>query len=431
MPDAHIRPTGNLPKLTLHIPEPRFRPGDVADFSDIIVPDAGTTPRPAETVKPADMRDLAYGLIRVLDDADQAVGQWNPRISAERLRAMLRYMLLLRIFDDRMFRAQRQGKTSFYMKSTGEEAVSVAATMALASDDMCFPSYRQQGILITRDYPLVDMMNQIYSNRGDMLKGRQLPIMYSAKSHGFFSISGNLATQYPQAVGWAMASAARGDSRIAAVWCGEGSTAEGDFHNAMTFAAVYNAPVIMNIVNNQWAISSFSGFAGSERTTFAARAVGYGIAGLRVDGNDPLAVYAATQWAADRARTNHGPTLIEHFTYRAEGHSTSDDPNAYRAREEYAAWPLGDPLLRLKAHLEALGEWDDARHDALTIELTEFVKKEQKEAEKNGILGHGLHQPLETMFDDVFEHLPAHLIEQREQMLAEQTRKFGPGVKAS
>lgn len=425
MPDADNRRSDNLAPLKLHIPEPRFRPGDTPDFSDIVVPAAGETTRPSEDCAPQNMRDNAYGLVRVLGSDDLAVGPWDPRLSPEKMRTMLRYMLVQRAFDDRMFRAQRQGKTSFYMKATGEEAVAVAATMALNRDDMCFPSYRQQGILIARDYPMVDMMNQIYSNRGDALKGRQLPIMYSSKEYGFFSISGNLATQYPQAVGWAMASAARGDTRIAAVWCGEGSTAEGDFHSAMTFAAVYNAPVIMNVVNNQWAISSFSGFAGGERTTFAARAVGYGIAGLRIDGNDPLAVYAATQWAADRARTNNGPTLIEHFTYRAEGHSTSDDPSAYRAREEYAAWPLGDPVLRLKAHLIAIGEWDEARHDALTLELADTVKATQKQAEKNGILGHGMHQPFETMFEDVFEHMPAHLAEQRDQMLAEQARKFG------
>jgi 2-oxoisovalerate dehydrogenase E1 component alpha subunit len=142
------------------------------------------------------------------------------------------------------------------------------------------------------------MINQIYSNRADRLKGRQLPIMYSSREYGFFTLSGNLTTQYPQAVGWAMASAIKGDSRIAASWIGEGSSAEGDFHAAMTFATVYNAPVILNIVNNQWAISSYSGFAGAERTTFAARAIGYGMAGLRVDGNDALAVYAATDWAA-------------------------------------------------------------------------------------------------------------------------------------
>lgn len=409
----------NLPPLSLHVPEPRFRPGDVADFSDLDIPPAGASRRPDIADKASAFHELAYGLIRVLDDSGQAVGPWNPRLSPDVLRRMLRSMALTRAFDERMFRAQRQGKTSFYMKSTGEEAVSIGAALALAADDMCFPSYRQQGILITRGYPLEMMMNQIYSNRADPLKGRQLPIMYSARDHGFFSISGNLTTQYPQAVGWAMASAARGDTRIAATWCGEGSTAEGDFHSACTFASVYRAPVILNVVNNQWAISSFSGFAGAESTTFAARAIGYGIAGLRVDGNDVLAVYAAMQWAAERARTNQGPTLIEHFTYRAEGHSTSDDPSAYRSAQEYGAWPLGDPIVRLKQHLVAIGEWDDARHEAMDLECAEQVKAAQKAAEKNGVLGHGMHQPFETMFEDVYEEMPWHLREQSQQMLDE------------
>jgi len=424
------RPKDNLAPLHLHVPEPKFRPGDKADFSDVVVPPVDAIARPDEAVKPADIHPLAYGLVRVLGDDDQATGSWNPGLDADKLRLMLRKMLTLRAFDDRMFRAQRQGKTSFYMKSYGEEATSVATTMALQRDDMCFPSYRQQGILITRDYPIIEMMNQIYSNRGDKLKGRQLPIMYSAKDYGFFSVSGNLTTQYPQAVGWAMASASRGDTRISAVWCGDGSTAEGDFHSALTFAAVYNAPVIFQVVNNQWAISSFSGFAGSERTTFAARAIGYGIAGLRVDGNDVLAVYAAMEWAANRARTNNGPTLIEYFTYRGEGHSTSDDPNAYRPAEEYAEWPLGDPVDRLKAHLIVLGEWDEERHSTLAAELSDEVKAIQKDAEKNGILGHGLHHPFETMFEDVFEEMPWHLKEQCEQVLEEQRDKFGSEWKA-
>jgi 2-oxoisovalerate dehydrogenase E1 component alpha subunit len=365
------------------------------------------------------MHDLAYGMVRVLGDDNEAVGPWDPKLDSDTLRKMLRAMALTRAYDQRMFRAQRQGKTSFYMKCTGEEAVAVAATFALDRDDMCFPSYRQQGILIARDWSLVDMMNQVYSNSKDRLKGRQLPIMYSTKEGGFFSISGNLATQFPQAVGWAMASAAKGDTRIAASWTGEGSSAEGDFHSACTFAAVYKAPVILNVVNNQWAISSFSGFAGAEATTFAARAVGYGIAGLRIDGNDALAVYAATQWAAERARTNKGPTLIEHFTYRAEGHSTSDDPSQYRSADEAAEWPLGDPIARLKNHLIAMGEWDEDRQAAMDLECAEQVKTAAKQAEKNGILGHGLHQPLETMFEEVFEEMPWHLREQEEEMLAE------------
>ena len=423
---AGDNPRANLQPLSLHVPEPKFRPGDAVDFGEVEIPAAGPRGRPDSADDARSFTDLAYAMVRVLDDDGRAVGPWNPKLSPDMLRRMLRNMALVRAFDERMFRAQRQGKTSFYMKSLGEEAVSVAAAAALADDDMCFPSYRQQGVLISRGCPLTDMMNQIYSNAGDKLQGKQLPIMYSERRFAFFSISGNLTTQYPQAVGWAMASASRGDTRIAATWCGEGSTAEGDFHSALTFATVYRAPVIFNVVNNQWAISSFSGFAGAEATTFAARAVGYGIAGLRVDGNDALAVYAATEWAAERARTNQGPTLIEHFTYRAEGHSTSDDPTQYRSAGEPTAWPLGDPVVRLKDHLIAIGEWDEERHAAQDLELAETVKTAQKEAEKNGILGHGLHQPLDTLFDGVFEEMPWHLKEQQAQMLTEETASGRP-----
>jgi 2-oxoisovalerate dehydrogenase E1 component alpha subunit len=423
-PQSTGRPGGNLPPLELHVPEPLYRPGDPVDYAGLAIPPAGAQPRPDESCPPAETHPLCTDLIRVLGDDDRAVGPWDPRLDAETLRRMLRTMALTRAFDDRMYRAQRQGKTSFYMKCTGEEATAIAPAFALADDDMVFPSYRQQGILIARGYPLVEMMNQIYSNRADRLKGRQLPIMYSARAYGFFSLSGNLATQYPQAVGWAMASAIKGDSRIAASWIGEGSSAEGDFHAALTFAAVYNAPVVLNVVNNQWAISSFSGFAGAERTTFAARAVGYGVAGLRVDGNDALAVFAATRWAADRARANMGPTLIEHFTYRAEGHSTSDDPSSYRSAQEATDWPLGDPVARLKRHLVALGEWSDDQHAAMDREVAEQVKAASKEAEKSGILGHGLHHPFKTMFEDVFEDLPWHLQEQAEQAIRERRIKW-------
>ena len=423
---AGEHPRANLQPLRLHVPEPKFRPGDPVDFVGVDIPPAGAARRPDTAESAHDFTDLAYTMVRVLDEDGRAVGPWDPKLSPDMLRRMLRNMALLRAFDERMFRAQRQGKTSFYMKATGEEAVAIAAAQALDADDMCFPSYRQQGLLIARGYPLVEMMNQIYSNTGDKLQGKQLPIMYSAKDFGFFSISGNLTTQYPQAVGWAMASAAKGDTRIAATWCGEGSTAEGDFHSACTFASVYRAPVIFNVVNNQWAISSFSGFAGAESTTFAARAIGYGIAGLRVDGNDALAVYAATLGAAERARTNAGPTLIEHFTYRAEGHSTSDDPTQYRSAGEPTAWPLGDPIARLKQHLIVIGEWDEERHAAQDRELAEYVRAQQKDAEKNGILGHGLHQPLDSLFDGVFEEMPWHLREQQAQMIAEEEASGRP-----
>ena len=415
--DPNIRP--NAPKLELHVPEPPFRPGDTPDFSSLQVSAAGSAPRPDTNVAAAETHPLTTALVRVLGDDNKAVGPWDPKLDADTLRKMLRDMVTVRIFDDRMYRSQRQGKTSFYMKCTGEEAIAVAAQTALASDDMHFPTYRQQGLLISRGYPLTEMMNQIYSNKGDKLKGRQLPIMYSDKAHGFFSISGNLGTQFPQAVGWAMAAAIKGDSRIAMGWIGDGATAEGDFHSAMTFAAVYNVPVILATVNNQWAISSFSGIAGAERATFAQRAVGYGIAGLRVDGNDALAVYAAVKWAADRARANGGPTLIEFFTYRAEGHSTSDDPSGYRPTNEAKAWPLGDPIERLKAHLLALGEWDEERHAALTAQCDAEVRAAQKESEKIGILPDQGKDDIGSMFDDVYADVPWHLAEQREAALDE------------
>jgi len=417
-------PGTNQPRLRLHVPEPRHRPGDPVDFAPLQVSVPGAQPRPDETCEAAATHPLCLDLVRVLGDDDLAHGPWDPRLDAATLVRMLRLMALTRAFDARMLRAQRQGKTSFYMKSTGEEATSVATALALAGDDMVFPSYRQQGLFIARGYPLVEMVNQIFSNRADKLKGRQLPIMYSARAQSVFSISGNLATQLPQAVGWAMASAIKGDSRIASTFVGEGSSAEGDFHSALTFAAVYNAPVVFNLVNNQWAISSFSGFAGAERTTFAARAIGYGIAGLRVDGNDPLAVYAAVRWAADRARANAGPTLIEHFTYRVEGHSTSDDPGQYRSAAEGGAWPLGDPINRLMRHLIAIGAWDAERHAALDKDVDEEVRAAVRAAEANGTLGHGLHHPFRTMFEDVFETLPWHLQEQSEQALHERHVKW-------
>jgi len=409
----------NRPELRLHVPEPRFRPGDAPDFSWIEVPPAGSAAKPDISASVAETEPLATGLVRVLDEDHKAVGPWNPKLEADTLRKILRDMVLQRIFDDRMYRAQRQGKTSFYMKATGEEAIAITAAAALDRDDMNFPTYRQQGLLIARGYPLLEMMCQIYSNKGDKLHGRQLPIMYSSKEHGFFTVSGNLATQFPQAVGWAMASAIKGDSRIAVGWIGDGATAEGDFHSGMTFAAVYNAPAILCVVNNQWAISSFSGIAGAEKATFAQRATGYGIPGLRVDGNDVLAVYSAMRWAADRARSNLGSTLIEFFTYRAEGHSTSDDPTGYRPAGEAKAWPLGDPIDRLKHHLVTLGEWDDERHHAMHHECDTQVRAAQKEAEKLGVLPQQGTDNIESMFDDVYADVPWNLAEQRDQAVSE------------
>ena len=405
------------PALKLHVPEPTGRPGHKTDFSYLSTSPAGAVRRPPTDTPAADTADLATTLVRVLDDDGQAVGPWTPAMHPERLRRGLRAMMKTRIFDARMLTAQRQKKLSFYMQCLGEEAIAVAHAMALQDGDMCFPTYRQQGLLLARDdISLVELICQLMSNQRDPIKGRQLPVMYSYKRAGFFTISGNLATQVPQAVGWAMASAIKGDTKIASAWIGDGSTAESDFHTALTFAHVYQAPVIVNVVNNQWAISTFQAIAGGESTTFAARGVGSGIAALRVDGNDFLAVYAATQWAAERARGNHGPTLIEWVTYRAGGHSTSDDPSKYRPADDWERFPLGDPIVRLKQHLIGLGAWSEQEHELVQKELEAEVIAAQKEAESYGTLLDGQIPSAATLFEDVYETMPEHLRRQRQEL---------------
>ncbi len=400
----------------LHVPHPPARPGEKPDFSYVQISAPGAVACPDIRVSALEIEHLGGEMVRVLDEQGQAVGPWNPHLEAGELQVALRHMLLTRLFDDRMQRMQRQGRISFYMKSTGEEAVAVAQAMALRPGDMLFPSYRTQGLFVVRGKSLVDLMCQCLSNTHDMCRGRQMPIMYHWATGNIFSISGNLATQFPQAVGWAMAAAIKGEDHIAAAWLGEGASAEADFHHALTFAAVYQAPVILNVVNNQWAISSFQGFAGGEHRTFARRGPGYGIPGVRVDGNDFLAVYAVTRWAAERARASGGPTLIELVTYRAAAHSTSDDPARYRPKEEWQAWPLGDPIQRLREHLIRLGEWSEERHKALEQELDAHVTACWKEAVTYGTLTEGPWLDPLTMFEDVFHEMPANLERQREEL---------------
>ncbi len=408
-----------MTKSRLYVPKSYSRPGEAPDFSYLQLSAPGAVDRPDARVAVRHIQHLSVELVRVLDDRHQAVGPWNPGIDAAVLLQGLRHMLLTRVFDDRMQRMHRSGRISFYMRSLGEEAVSVAQAMALRPGDMLFPSYRNQGLYFVRGRPVVDLMCQLLSNRNDMCKGRQLPVMYHWRDGNIFSISGNLTTQFPQAVGWAMAAAIKGDDHLAASWIGDGSSAEADFHHAMVFAAVYRAPVILNVVNNQWAISTFQSFAGGEDCTFASRGPGFGVAGIRVDGNDFLAVHAVTQWAAERARRGVGATLIEHVTYRAAAHSTSDDPSKYRPKDDHEKWPLGDPVERLKQHLIALGAWTEQQHAALVEELDAHVAAAWKEAISHGTLNEPPRLDPQLMFEDVFKEMPAHLVKQAAQLRAE------------
>lgn len=402
--------------LRLHVPEPSARPGQTTDFSYLKLSPAGALPALPLDISSLQTARYTQGLIRVLDDDGKAVGDWATDIPDDLLLRAMHAMLKTRAYDARMLIAQRQKKTSFYIQCLGEEAIAIGQTLALRDGDMHFPTYRQQGILIAKQLPLVELMCQVLSNAADPLKGRQLPIMYSYREHGFFSISGNLTTQYIQAVGWAMASAIKGDTKIAAAWVGDGATAEGDFHAALTFAQVYRAPVILNVVNNQWAISTFQAIAGGENTTLATRGVGYGIPSVRVDGNDFLAVYAVSRWAAERARSNLGPTLIEWVTYRAGPHSTSDDPSKYRPADDAQHFPLGDPIERLKKHLIVRGLWSEEKHEQVRAELDAEMSAALKEAETHGALGSDNRPGAADMFEDVYKEMPEHLRRQRQQL---------------
>jgi 2-oxoisovalerate dehydrogenase E1 component alpha subunit len=405
-------------RKSFRVPRPNARPGEPPDFSWLTIPSPLALDRPPLDAPAARFREHADGLVRVLDDDGVATGAWNPQLEPETLRDALRAMLLTRAFDERMFKLQRQGKITFYIKSTGEEAVACGQALALDPGDMCFTSYRQQGLLIMRDYPLTEMINQIFNNAADPLKGRQLPILYSSRKHGFYSLSGNVGSRFPHAVGWAMANAARGEPQVAAAWIGDGTTAEGEFHYALTFAGVYRAPVILNVVNNQWAISTFQGIAGGLDATFAARGLGYGLPSLRVDGNDLLAVYAATRWARERAMAGHGATLIELLTYRTAQHSTSDDPTRYRPADEASAWPLGDPLDRLRAHLERIGEWSGERHAQASAAAASQVAEALQAAQSVGTFGRS-RPPLSTLFEDIFETPDWRLRDQAAEVVAQ------------
>ena len=404
---------------SLQIPEPSFRPGDKPDFSNIDIPDIGLLKKLDTLCHFSQTRAHSKGMIRATHLDGRLAGDWQPDITTEQKIAGLKNMLLARAMDDRMFKMQRQNKMSFYLKCLGEEAITTAQAMATRHTDMIFPTYRCLPAMLQRGVEMKTMMCQCLSNKGDiMTKGRQMPVMYTCKDKGLFTISGNLGTQTIQAVGWSMANSYKGSDDIALTYTGEGATAESDFYHALNFASTYNTPTIINIVNNQWAISTFEGMASGNSNTFASRARGHGLPALRVDGNDFLAVFAVTQWAAERARKGGGTTVVEHFTHRNEGHSSSDDPSAYRPDDERHAWPLGDPIDRLKKHLMVIDEWDEERHEQLIQETFDYVKEQYAEAEALGYAtqgGTGGIRP-DSIFEDVFEEMPKHLIKQRQKM---------------
>lgn len=402
----------------IHVPDAPFRPGEEASFEnwpwkpgDFPMPDP-------KNCHFQDTAELANGLVRVLDDDGNASGEWDPGLTAEQLLTGLEHMVRLRIFDDRMMKMQRTGLLSFYMRSLGEEAIAIAQTMALEDQDWIFPSYRQPGAQFVRGRDMVSMICHCIGNEEDNIKGRQMPVHYSYREGRFISISSPVGTQFSQAVGVSLASSYKGLDEVTITWIGDGASAEGDYHYALNFASVFNAPVILNLVNNQWAISTHANFA-TGTGSFASRGIPFGLASIRVDGNDFLALYSVTKWARERAAAGSGATHVEVLTYRTGAHSSSDDPSRYRPKNEHTKWPGGDPVDRLKEHLIKLGEWSLDQHKELEERIDREVINAYKEAVKFGDLANGPYPSADTIFTEVYEEMPWHLREQHDEMMRE------------
>jgi pyruvate dehydrogenase E1 component alpha subunit/2-oxoisovalerate dehydrogenase E1 component alpha subunit len=342
--------------------------------------------------------------LRTVLRADGTLAGDAPGLDAGELRNMLRGMERIRLLDTRLLNMQRQGRIGFYGTATGEEASVIGSVAALRETDWLFPALRQGGALLFRGFPLARYVAQNIGNSLDNLKGRQMPVHGASGPHRVVSWSSVIGTQITHATGAAMAAKIRGDETVVAGYLGDGATSSAEFHVGLNFAKVYDAPIVFVCQNNQWAISV--PFARQSRTTVAEKAVAYGMPGVRVDGNDVLAVHREVRAAADRARAGRGPTLIECVTYRRRGHSSSDDPTRYRDDDEVARWEAKDPIERFVRWLTAEGVIDERSHRAMKDELADEISEAIRVAEAADPL------PVESLFTDVYAEMPANLVEQ-------------------
>ena len=362
-----------------------------------------------EFVRGDEFQIPTYQLVK--QDGTPYKGAVLPDLDQAKALKIYRSMVRTRVLDERMLAAQRQGRLSFYMQSTGEEATTVGFAAALEDDDMIMAQYREQGALVYRGFTLDEFMNQLFSNEQDYGKGRQMPIHYGSRQLHYMTISSPLATQIPQATGYAYGQKLAGDQRCTVTVFGEGAASEGDFHAALNMASVLKVPVIFLCRNNGYAISTPSNeqFAADG---IAPRALGYRMHALRVDGNDLLAVYSAMQAARKIAVEENEPVLIEAMSYRLAAHSSSDDPSGYRSKKEEEKWREKDPLGRFKHWLLKQEWWSDEEDKALYERERQAVLEALKAAE------HRPAPPLEDLITDVYDQPPRHLQQQLEQLKA-------------
>jgi 2-oxoisovalerate dehydrogenase E1 component alpha subunit len=359
----------------------------------------------------------ATEMLRVMDAPGKAKGKTPSGLKGADLKKMFHAMLHTRLLDQRGMNLQRQGRIGFYVPSFGQEASQIGAGYAMAEDDIIFPSYRVISIALLREVPLRHIFDQAWGNAADLCKGRQMPNHYAFKDFGWTSISSPIGTQITHAAGAARAMQIRGEKKAAWVWFGDGGTSSNDFHAGMNFAGVWKSPCIFMCENNHWAISVPQEMQ-TASNSFAAKAVAYGMRGVRVDGNDVLAVYEAAREARQRAIDGKGPTLIETVTFRMGPHSSSDDPKRYQDPELFESWQKKDPIDRFRAWLKGKRVWTKAWEEEITEQIQADIAKAVEEAEGTPP------PPIETIFTDVWAEVP-QMLKNQHAALVEQIKKSG------
>jgi pyruvate dehydrogenase E1 component alpha subunit len=344
-------------------------------------------------------------------DHDGRLTSPGPAIARDDLRRAFRHMVKMRVLDQRMLSLQRQGRIGFYGTATGEEAAITGSALALRDSDWIFPALRQTGVSLWRGTTVKEIVCQLIGNSGDVLIGRQMPCHFSDRKVHSVAWSSVIGTQLVHAMGAAWAAKIQRKDDVMMGYLGDGATSSADFHAAANFAGVFRLPIVFFCQNNQWAISvPLDRQTASE--SIAIKATGYGFPGVRVDGNDLLAVFSATREAVDRARGGGGPTLVEAVTFRMGGHSSSDDPTRYRDQEQVRYWEQRDPLARLRTWLAAQGALAPGEEERWMQELNDEIGAAVTEAESFPP------PPIESMFADVYKDMPRHIEEQMRYAVA-------------
>ncbi len=347
-------------------------------------------------------------LHRVLQEDGTVVGE-VPDLADSELLAMYRAMVTTRAYDEQVFKLQRQGRVPLHVPATGEEAVGTGMAAALEPDDWLFTYYRSAAAWFMRGVDVSEVLDEQLGNKEGLFRGTDFGASYGSKKHRIFPHISAIATHLPIAVGYGMAATLAGERTVVAATFGDGATSRGDFHEALNFAGVFRAPVVFVCQNDQWAISvPYARQTAVE--SIALRAQGYGFEGLRVDGNDVLAVYAAVRGAAEKARREGGPTLIEALTYRLGPHSTSDDPSKYRDQKEVDEWKTREPIGRFRRFLLSRGIMTEEGARKLDTELAELLRQKSRERMKVG------NPSPEEIFGSVYSKVPWHLEEELDRV---------------